>query len=246
MTRLRLILGGLGAIVVLAGAWASPIALRQMDSFVVEQVEVHGTRYLAPEAVLEASGIAVGSSLWDDAASWQAALERHPMIRSARIDRRLPSTLRITVTETEPVALVRTPALEAVDGRGRLLPIAPEAVGLDLPIVAGAVSIGGDGLIEHAATREALAAFERLRAAEPDLAAAVSEIGVARGELRLLLRVRQPAVARVDFDAGATQLRQVRLALEDLADRGELERLRVLDGRFREQVVVELYPQQTS
>lgn len=236
--HLRIALPVLAMSLVLGAATQSPHALRRMDSFTVDRVEVHGTRYLAPADVLEAAGIDLRSNVWDESERWIAAMERHPMIRSASIERKLPSTLRVTLVETEPVALARVPTLQPVDGDGRVLPIAPEDGGLDLPILAESSAMDASGTLMNARMRAAVTAFERVRALEPELALSTSEVTAGRDALVLVLRVGQPAAIALPLEPDAAGLRQVRLALEDVARRGEMDRLRLVDGRFRDQVVV--------
>lgn len=217
----------------------SPRLLRRMDTFRVRQVEVRGTRYLAPDQVLEASGLGERSSVFDDPDAWLSALEWHPMIESAQVERRLPSTVRITIRETRPVALVRGRTLVPVDRFGRVLPIAPEAARLDLPILMGDVEVDADGRIVDTAARLAIAALDRLQAEEPALAAAVSEFE-GGDALRLVLRLEDPTVTLLPMESSATRLSEVRRTLDDLALRGELPQVRVVDGRFEGQVVVSL------
>lgn len=233
-----LILGG-SLVALMGGLSQSPRLLRRMDTFRVRQVELRGARYLAPDEVLEVSGVGEQSSVFDSPDVWIAALERHPMVASARIERRLPSTVRIVITETRPVALVRIRTLVPVDGTGRVLPLAPEAARLDLPIMIGDVEVDGQGLIADPDARAAIVALDRLQNEEPALAAAVSEFA-GGGALRLLLRLGVPTLALLPFEPSATRLNEMRRTLDDLATRGELPRVRVVDGRYEGQVVVSL------
>lgn len=226
-------------VTLMGGLSQSPRLLRRMDTFRVRQVEVRGTRYLAPDEVLAASGVGAQSSVFDPVEPWIAALREHPMIAGARIERRLPSTVRIVIAETRPVALAQSGTLVPVDRTGRVLPIAPEEARLDLPILSGAVTLGADGRVVEPSARAAVESLDRLQAEEPTLAAAVSEFSGADG-LRLLLRFEEPTVALLPFDASTTRMTEVRRTLDDLAARGELPGVRVVDGRFSGQVVVSL------
>lgn len=232
---------GIALVGLMGGLSQSPRLLRRMDTFRVRQVEVRGTRYLAPDQVLEVSGLDERSSVFDQPQGWIDALEQHPMIESARVERRLPSTVRIVVRETRPVAFVRVTTLVPVDRFGRLLPLAPEAIGLDLPILIGDVEMDADGVLADAELRAAVAALDRLQKEEPALAAAVSEFA-AGGALRLLLRLNEPTLALLPLEPSATRLGEMRRTLDNLALRGELDRVRVVDGRFEGQVVVSLNP----
>ncbi len=226
-------------VALMGGLSQSPRLLRRMDTFRVRQVEVRGTRYLAPDEVLAASGVGEASSVFDSPAAWIAALEQHPMIASARIERRLPSTVRILVTETQPIALIRATTLVPVDATGRVLPIAPEAARLDLPILMAEVSVDAQGYIDEDA-RAAVRALDLVLSTEPALAAAISEFA-GGGALRLLLRLREPTVALLPLEPSATRLNEVRRTLDHLATRDELRSTRVVDGRFEGQVVVSLH-----
>ena len=238
-TRLGWTLLALGLVALMAGLSQSPRLLRRMDTFRVRQVEVRGTRWLAPDEVLAVSGVGEESSVFDSPEAWIAALEEHPMIQSVKVERRLPSTVRIVVTETQPVALVRSTTLLPVDAEGRVLPIAPEAARLDLPILMAQAEVDSEGYVD-ARARSAIGALAQLQRTEPTLAAAVSEFDGGNA-LRLLLRLSTPTVALLPLDASATRLNEVRRTLDDLATRGELPRTLVVDGRFEGQVVVSLH-----
>lgn len=229
---------------VAAAATQAPRVLRRMDVFRVERVEVVGTRWLAPHAALAATGIGSGASVFDDSGPWRDALLRHPLVADATIERRLPDAVVVSIRETEPVALAMTPALRPVDARGRVLPIDPASGSLDLPLLVVESTVGTDGRLEHAGALALLAGYDRIRRLDPVLAARVSEIHPVAGGFRLRLRRPDNAVALVPADAGPLQLRQLELTLADLGARGELDRLRTVDLRFREQVVVSFETEQ--
>jgi cell division protein FtsQ len=58
-------------------------------------------------------------------------------VASARLERRLPGTVRVAVVEHRPAALVRFGALYVLDEQGRIFKRAEPEDGLDLPIIAG-------------------------------------------------------------------------------------------------------------
>lgn len=221
-------------------AAAAPRYLRDMDSFRAERVEVLGTRFMPPDQALAASGITQNSSVFDDPEAWRTSLLKRALVRDVKIERVLPSTLRITITEAEPVALVPTPELRAVDARGKVLPIDLASAGLDLPVLDRLTGISPDGVVSNPGTLLMVQELNRIRAAEPALVARISEMRLATGGFRLMLREPMNAEALISADADATRLHEIELAFTDLAARNELQRLRRLDGRFHEQVVVAL------
>ncbi|NJD11702.1 MAG: FtsQ-type POTRA domain-containing protein [Gemmatimonadetes bacterium] len=232
------------------GAVLAPRVLRRMDSFHVQQVEVTGARYLsAPEAVA-ASGIGPTSSVFGNFDQWRAARLRHPLVQDVRITRRLPFTIVLQVTETRPLAFAQLPALRPVDARGRLLEIDPAREPLDLPLLAAAPGVVAGAVTDPAALR-ALAVLGRVAQLEPALFALTSEVTPLAEGVKLI--VREPAGAQLLLpDApAADQLHLLRLALADVqgerpnsAAVGE-PRLRRIDARYREQIVVALTPNQS-
>lgn len=241
MKPIRWALAAVGLVGVVAAATQAPRVLRRMEQFRVARVEVLGTRYLAPHHALAASGITRASSVFDDPEQWKAALLRHPLIVDARIERRLPNTVVLEITEAEPVALVGTRELKPVDARGRVLPIDPAVAPLDLPLLGAPSDTGPDGRLTDPGAITLIRELDRIRRLEPGIADQISEIHqVAGGHLRLMLRQPARAEMLIPPDADPVRLRQVRAVLADLVARGELERLRRIDVRFRDQVVVAL------
>lgn len=231
-----LLAGGVTAL-----AAEGPRLLRRVAFFRVQRVEVVGTRYMAPHEALELSGITAASSVFDDADAWRDALLGHPLVAAVRVERDLPSTVVLHVTEAQPVALVRTPALRPVDAAGRVLPIDPAERSLDLPVLATESRIGDDERVADPASLALLAALNAVRGSEPMLAAAVSEVApAADGAVRLLLSEPAHAEVLLPAEAGGLRLRQLGVTLQDLRARQELSRVKRIDVRFHDQVVVSL------
>lgn len=230
---------GLGAVVLLFSQ--APRLLRKLELFRVERVEVVGTRYLAPHLVLEASGITEESSLFDDPAPWRAALLEHPLVADLAIEREYPGTLILRVVEVEPVALVATPVLRPVDAEGRLLPIDPAVLDVDLPVIGAEVESDAEGRVADGEVLGLIASLDRLGRTAPWLVARTSAVApVERGGMRLLLRDPAQGEALLPEDFTALRVEQLRLALADLDAKRELSRLRRIDVRYRDQVVVSL------
>ncbi len=239
--RTRWLLLACGACAVTSVAASAPAMLRRMDSFRVERVEIRGTRYLAAYDALMQTGITRTSNVFDEFEPWRERLLRHPMVLEAVIERELPNTIKVAVTETEPLVLARTPELQPVDARGRVLPIDPAAIDLDLPVLIRQTKPDAAGYFKDPQTRAAIAVLNVLRHSDQRLYSWISEV-VPMGEQGMLLRLRQPlgAKALLAADPRALRLREMEVALADLSARGELPRLKSIDARFRDQIVVAL------
>lgn len=105
------------------------------------------------------------------------AVERHPWIASATVRMELPSTLRVTVTEHEPVMMVALDALWYVDADGRPFHRADTA-DLDYPTLTGIDADLVDGHPEIASAIVGRALGLLRDAAAPPLhgTAAISEV----------------------------------------------------------------------
>jgi cell division protein FtsQ len=252
---IRIGLVALCAAVFVAGAAAAPAALRKMAVFRVEQVEIVGARHLDAESAVAVSGLVAGANLFDDDGPWRAALLRHPLIRQVGIERRVPGTVVLHVAETQPVAFARTPELRPIDERGRLLPVDPAADGLDLPVLLCATRAGADGSATDEETLRVVRFLGIVARLDPGLLAWISEAGPHEDAIRIVLRNATDAEVLVTAEPTAERLAELQYALADLAaprfttdemhtrDAGTaLARVRRIDGRFHDQVVVALHP----
>ena len=232
--RVRRVMIVVGVALVMALAGFAPRALRDVDAFRVKRVEVVGTRYLDPYDVVRAAGLVVGSSVFDPVDAWRSGVLTLPLVEEVDVTRRLPSTVTVEVREVRPVALVAAPSLRPVDAAGRVLEIDPAGAALDLPVLQGVtVERGRMGRRGKAALRS----LEVLRLEAPDLAERVSQVVLEAGGLRVLFR-DAGLEALLPVESSVSQVAQLRLAYADLAARGEIQRVRRIDVRFQDQVVV--------
>ena len=85
--------------------------------FAIQNVEVHTDGVIAPEQLRRWSGVRIGSNLIAlDLAAVKRNLELVSAIDSVSIERVLPQTLKIRVTERTPVAQVNVPRTDAAGG----------------------------------------------------------------------------------------------------------------------------------
>jgi cell division protein FtsQ len=123
------------------GAWALAFgahryALRT-PRFALTQVEVSGTKRLTQGEVLSLGHLELGKNILSlDLELAERTLMSSPWIRDARVERRLPGTLRITLDEREPRALgLVSGQLYLVSERGELFKALGEQDAADFPVV---------------------------------------------------------------------------------------------------------------
>jgi cell division septal protein FtsQ len=138
------------------GDWALDRLVYENKSFAIRRVDVQTDGVISPDQLRRWSGVKPGENLLAlDLARVRCELELVPMVQSASVERILPGTVRVRVTERVPVAQVNVPrpragggieiAVFQLDAEGYvLLPLDPRqrAVPLDeadgqLPVVSG-------------------------------------------------------------------------------------------------------------
>ena len=84
------------------GAWAGRPAvtgwLDEAELFRVTDVRVQGLRYVDRDDVLDLLALTPESSIWGDIGAWRRSLEGHPLVKSARIRRRVLCSRRTTTS----------------------------------------------------------------------------------------------------------------------------------------------------
>ena len=213
------------AVALLSSPWWGRRVARELDFFRVRRVEIIGARYLARGEIVSRLRVDTLASVWDDPAPLERRVAGHPQVRNVTIDRKLPGTLVVRVDENLPVALVPSAAqgFRAYDSEGRVLPLDPSRVAVDLPIVA----------------RRDTTIFRLLaevRAGRPKLFARISEVRrTSRAELLLQL---DTLPVRAMADVSLDRLDDIAPVETDLAKRRA--RVAELDLRFRDQVIARL------
>ena len=215
------------ALAAVTSPWWGPAALRPLTFFGVRRVEVAGARYLAPEAVVRGLGLGPEASVFDDLDALAARVRAMGGVADARVQRRLPATLRVEIREVGPVALAEGPGgLVPVARDGRPLPFDATASPVDAPVV------------PHA-DRRLLEALATVQATDLTLYASIAAASLTRGgEVVLELNGGRVRLAMPVEPAVVCAVAAVR---SDLVAR----RLawRELDGRFSGWVVVRKAPQ---
>ena len=224
---------GLAVVALIASPWWGRALLRQLDFFRVRRVEIDGARYVSPDEIVSRLRIDTTQSLFDDVGPLEKRVRQHPSVRDVRIERKLPGTLLVKITENPPVAFVQAASgLVAVDAAGRSLPVDPATADVDLPVLA----------VRDTLTLRVLG---EVREQLPALFARIGEVRrLPRGTSFYLLfhLTESPTSLAHDVlalgDVTADRLSDIVPVEQDLARR----KLRAteLDLRFRDQVIARL------
>ena len=166
-------------------------------------------------------------------------LRAHPLVRDARVGKRLPSTLVFRVDERRPVALVPGPVLEPVDATGRPLPIDPARQPVDLPVLRSTVGAGvRSRTLTPGELRALTGELARVEELDPGFTARISEMAMGPGG-DVAVRLGEPDVT-VLFrrPLTAARLRRGLRALSDAMSRSATAPPAAVDLRYDDQVIV--------
>ena len=208
------------------GLWLLvPWMLRQADFFRLRRIEVVGVRYLPADAILRAFAAPDSANLFDDWNENRDEILGVAGVRSASVDRRLPGTLRLIITETTPVALSPgSDRMALIDADGVVLPFDPSRSAPDLPVM----------LAADPGTARLLA---RIRMVAPGFYGRIST--ARRIEDDVLLTFNRKRLWLSPGSSSST-IRAVVAVERDLVQRSTP--FQEIDGRFADQVVVRQRP----
>lgn len=223
----------LAVVALVATPWWGRALLRHLDFFRVRRVEIEGARYVSPDQIVSRLRIDTTASLFDDLTPLEKRVRLHPSVRDVHIERKLPGTLLVKITENLPAALVQSAAgLVVVDASGRTLPVDPATADVDLPVLALRDTL-------------ALRVLGEVRDQAPALFARIGEVRrIAQGRSFYLLFRLTGSATNLAHDVlaprnvTAGRLSDIVPVEQDLARRDK--RAVELDLRFRDQVVARL------
>ena len=99
------------------GEWALDKFVYENSTFAIQNIEVQTDGVIAPEQLRRWTNVKLGANLIAlDLASVKRNLELVPMIDEVSVERVLPRTLKVRVSEREPVAQVNVPTVGASGG----------------------------------------------------------------------------------------------------------------------------------
>lgn len=151
------------------GAHAGYVAAAEKRYFDVTEIIVEGTHIVTREAIGALVGSAVGENIFEQSlADLGKKIEGNPWVKSVTIRRELPGKLIVTITERNPIALIRTGKSDwLMDKEGALIEKVTTAAGLGLPIISGVKAAKGPlfagDLIELTQLAPAFMAMNKLK-----------------------------------------------------------------------------------
>lgn len=233
----------LGGIVLLLGAvvWSrerTTTLLQDMVGLKLSKVSVEGAHYLEEGEIVKAAGLPMGESMFKlDLERTVEGVRSLHWAERVFIERRLPSSIMISVRERTPVALVDHGGLYGLDREGRVLPPSTALLGEDLPLISGVAftpdAVGTTLLAES--LKPALDFLGFLGQEDGTLLQSVSEVSLTEpGSLRVTFI--DGIEASFEPPVSVTELKRMALIQSDLSQKGK--RAGTLDFRYKDMVLV--------
>lgn len=207
----------------------------------VKTVVVEGVVNVGRNQIIQLADVPIGTPLYDlDLTEVQRNVGSHHFIRRAVVERNLPGTIRISVTERTPLAIVPGPTLMYVDEDGVILPPTNVRAVYDLPVISGLSS--SDSLLPgrtvvSADAREAVALLWTLRLGNREMFHRVSEVRLRNGGDMILYSAEWGVPILFGHGEIADKLARLESFWEsEVALRGT-QHLQYVDVRFEDQVI---------
>ncbi len=206
-------------------AWNAAIDASAEAGLTVEDVLLEGRRFSDRKEITQAAGLRRGMPILSvSLSSIRQRLIANPWIADASVERRLPSTIRIRLTERHPMALwQRSGKLALLDGEGKVID------GADLRKFRNLIILIGGSAPQNAGTLFAMLA------AEPELArqvVAATRIGNRRWTLAFSNGIR------VFLPESDPHLAWTRLATIDRRQKLLARDIKLIDMRLPDRMIV--------
>jgi cell division protein FtsQ len=228
-------------LLVLAGWWGKQRvmgALQDSSNLKLSKVIVEGAHYLTQNEILKTANLTTGDGMFKvDLQDLSQNLKKLSWVDQVFIERRLPSSILISIRERKPVALLDNGDLYGVDKDGRILSPSDALLNQDLPLISG-VSFGADALGTTQTAqilKPALDFFSFMAKKDDVLAHDVSEVNLSEPES---LKVTFINGTQVTFNTTVsdTDLKRMALVLGDLNEKGK--KASTMDFRYRDMAFV--------
>jgi cell division septal protein FtsQ len=228
-------------LLILAGWWGKQRAvgaLQDSSNLKLVKVMVEGAHYLTQDEVLKTAGLTPGDGMFKvDLEDLNQKLKKLSWVDQVFVERRLPSSILISIRERKPVALLDNGNLYGVDKEGRILNPSDALLNQDLPLISG-VSFSADavGTTQTAQIlKPALDFFSFMTEKDGVLAHDVSEVNLSEPES---LKVTFINGTQVTFNTTVsdTDLKRMALVLGDLNEKGK--KASTMDFRYKDMAFV--------
>ena len=220
-------------LVIAANLWRSDLKVKRLT--------IEGNRIVETAEITQLVKIPKNTQLQDiDLMAVRRDILSHHFIKEAIVERDLPATLRVTVKERTPLAIINASEILYLDEEGVVLPHSISKQLFDLPVLTGmpeGVSLTPGATLKNADIQEALSILASSKLVSKELYHLISEVRLRAGG-DIVLYAAEWGVPII-FGRGNIASKLVRLESfwNDVVRERGWERLQYVDLRFDDQVV---------
>jgi cell division protein FtsQ len=221
-------------LVVAANYWKSDLK--------VKRVTIEGNRIVETAELMQLIKVPKNTQLQEiDLTAVRRDIMSHHFIKDAVVERDLPATLRVTVNERVPLAIINSSEILYLDDDGVVLPHSISKQLFDLPVLSGlpeGLGITPGVTLKNADVQEALKILACTKLVNKDLYHLISEVRLRNGG-DIVLYASEWGVPII-FGRGEIPSKLVRLETfwNDVVRTRGSDNLQYVDLRFDDQVVV--------
>jgi cell division protein FtsQ len=222
------------ALVVAANLWKSDLK--------VKRVTIEGNRIVETAELTQLIKVPKNTQLQEiDLMAVRRDIMSHHFIKDAVVERDLPATLKVTVKERVPLAIINSTEILYLDEDGVVLPHSISKQLFDLPVLTGmpdGLALAPGAILKNADIQEALKILACTKLVNKELYHLISEVRLRNGG-DIVLYASEWGVPII-FGQGEIPSKLVRLEAfwNDIVRERGSENLQYVDLRFDDQVVV--------
>jgi cell division protein FtsQ len=221
-------------LVVSANLWKSNLK--------VKRVTIEGNRIVETAEITQLIKVPKNSQLQDvDLMAVRRDILSHHFIKDAVVERDLPATLRVTIKERVPLAIINSSEILYLDEDGVVLPHSISKQLFDLPVLTGmpdGISLTPGSKISHSDIQEALKILASSRLVSKDLYHLISEVRLRNGGDVILYAAEWGVPIIFGHGEIASKLVRLETFWNDVVRERGSDNLQYVDLRFDDQVVV--------
>jgi len=213
------------------------------EAFELKGAKIQGTQFVSKEDIFEIAGIDFSKDIFEvNTGEIEQRILNHPMVEKVSVTRFLPSALKIKVKERDLIAVISGSEISAVDVTGKILTqFSTESV-YDLPVITGfkfeTDSAGFRSPSNPSLVQQAVEMLNEIKSCDLVLYHELSDLHYSRnhGFIFYLKKNNIPVVfGSEDY---AKKLQYFSTIYHYLSDKNQLKKIKVIDVRFEDQVVV--------
>jgi len=213
------------------------------DAFELKAAKIQGNRYVSKEEIFEIAGIDFSKDIFEvNTGEIEKRILKHGMIEKVSVRRFLPSALKIKVKERDLIAAISGSEISAVDIEGNILTQFPMESVYDLPVITGfhfQTESSGNRIPENPElVQQAVALLNEIKSRDLVLYHELSDLHYSQssGFIFYLKDKNIPIV--FGFDDYSKKIQYLLIIYHHLLNKDELAQAKVIDLRFKDQVVV--------